>query len=77
MTREIDSEKIRQLAMQILRACHGYRPSEVMTAVTLVSAFLAHDHLEMSDPGERDRYVETFADTLRIALRQDRKGGLQ
>lgn len=73
----IDAEKIRQLGVRILKACHGHRPSEVMTAITLVSAFLAHDALEMSDPVEQEKYVAAFADTLRVALRQDRKGGLQ
>jgi hypothetical protein len=71
----IDSEKIRALATRILKLCDGHRPSEVMTAVTLVSAFLAHDALDLSVTSEKEKFVATFADSLRIALQQDQARG--
>jgi hypothetical protein len=67
---KINSEKIRDLAIGIVKLCDGHRPSEVMTAITMVSAFLAHDALEMGTPAGQEKFVATFADTLRIALRQ-------
>jgi hypothetical protein len=71
----IDSEKIRALATRILAICDGHRPAEVMTAITMVSAFLAQDALDLSAPAELEKFVARFADTLRIALQQDQARG--
>jgi hypothetical protein len=63
------------LATRIHAICDGHRPAEVMTAITMVSAFLAQDALDLSAPAELEKFVARFADTLRIALQQDQARG--
>jgi hypothetical protein len=60
------AEKSKALAMDILRACSGHPPSEILTALTLATAQV------VLDAGREDKTIEDHvavqAETFRKAL---------